>query len=63
MPPYRETRNYVGRITSSLKAAAPPAPAPFRMYRTVQVVDGREVVKYSNVSAPGAEVIGSAARR
>ena len=63
VPPYRETRSYVGRITSSLKAAAPPAPAPFRMYRTVQVVDGREIVKYSNVSAPGAEAIDSAARR
>jgi len=63
VPPYRETRSYVGRITSSLKAAAPPAPAPFGMYRTVQVVDGREIVKYSNVSAPGAEAIDSAARR
>ena len=64
VPPYRETRSYVGRITSSLKAAAPPAPAPFRMYRTVQVVDGREVVKYSNVSARRRRGDGdSAARR
>jgi len=62
VPPFRETRSYVGRITSSLKAA-PPAPAPFRMYRTVQVVDGREVVKYSNVPAEGAELMASASRR
>ncbi|MEO7275162.1 MAG: lytic transglycosylase domain-containing protein [Vicinamibacterales bacterium] len=62
IPPYRETRDYVGRITSSLKAA-PPAPAPFRMYRSVQVVDGREVVKYSNQPAGGAELMASVARR
>ncbi len=62
VPPYRETRDYVGRITSSLKTA-PKAPAPFRMYRIVQVVDGREVVKYSNKPAEGAEIVASAARR
>jgi soluble lytic murein transglycosylase-like protein len=62
VPPYRETRDYVGRITNSLKAA-PEAPAPFRMYRIVQVVDGREVVKYSNKPADGAELVASAARR
>ncbi len=61
VPPYRETINYVERIQGKMKAE--PATAPFRLYRTVQVVDGREVVKYSNVAAPGAELVSSASRR
>jgi soluble lytic murein transglycosylase-like protein len=55
VPPYRETINYVERIQGKMKAE--PAAAPFRLYRTVQTVDGREVVKYSNVAAPGAELV------
>jgi soluble lytic murein transglycosylase-like protein len=61
VPPYRETINYVERIQGKMKAV--PAAAPFRLYRTVQTVDGREVVKYSNVAAPGAELVSSASRR
>jgi soluble lytic murein transglycosylase-like protein len=61
VPPYRETINYVERIQGKMKAE--PAAAPFRLYRTVQTVDGREVVKYSNVAAPGAELVSSASRR
>jgi hypothetical protein len=55
VPPYRETINYVERIQGKMKDE--PAAAPFRLYRTVQTVDGREVVKYSNVAAPGAELV------
>ena len=33
-------------------------PAPFRLYKSVEVVNGHEVVKYSNVASPGAEVVG-----
>ena len=62
VPPYRETIDYVGRIQGSMKAD-PQAHAPFRMYRVVQIIDGREVVKYSNVAAPGAELVSSASRR
>jgi soluble lytic murein transglycosylase-like protein len=62
VPPYRETINYVSRIRGSL-ITAPPAPPPFRMYRMVQVVDGREVMKYSNIATPGAKLVASAARR
>jgi hypothetical protein len=39
------------------------APVPFRLYRVVQIIDGREVVKYSNVAAPGAELVSAASRR
>jgi soluble lytic murein transglycosylase-like protein len=70
VPPYRETRNYVNKITrvaattptptsTTLTAAAPSV----RIYRTVETVDGREVVKYSNVRSAGAELVPSASRR
>jgi soluble lytic murein transglycosylase-like protein len=62
VPPYRETRNYVDRIRSATMSG-PAAPAPFRLYRVVQIVEGREVVKYSNVAAPGAQLMSSASRR
>jgi hypothetical protein len=43
--------------------SGPAAPAPFRLYRVVQIVEGREVVKYSNVAAPGAQLMSSASGR
>jgi soluble lytic murein transglycosylase-like protein len=48
VPPYKETRQYVSRI----RANSGPAPAvdrPAHIVRTVQIVDGREVVKYTNI--------------
>jgi soluble lytic murein transglycosylase-like protein len=45
IPPYRETRNYVARIRN---AAPSSARASFGVFRTVEVVDGREVVRYSS---------------
>jgi soluble lytic murein transglycosylase-like protein len=62
IPPYRETINYVDRIQGRMKAGGPSA-TPFRLYRVVEIIDGREVVKYSNVPAPGAELVASASRR
>jgi soluble lytic murein transglycosylase-like protein len=53
VPPYRETRNYVSRITTAVEAA----PKPKRIYRTVEIVNGREVTKYSTVKTPGAEFV------
>ena len=37
VPPYRETQNYVTRITSAVDAA----PKPKRIFRTVEIVNGR----------------------
>jgi soluble lytic murein transglycosylase-like protein len=62
IPPYRETINYVDRIQGKMKAGG-SSPAPFRLYRIVETIDGREVVKYSNVPGPGAELVASASRR
>jgi soluble lytic murein transglycosylase-like protein len=45
VPPYRETRDYVSRIRSQ---AGPPAT---RVYRVVELKDGREVVRYTNAPA------------
>ena len=53
IPPYRETRDYVARIKSVVDAA----PKPKRIYRTIEIVNGREVTKYSTVETPGAELV------
>ena len=46
VPPYRETQNYVHKI-AGIRGNAQNAPGP-RMYRVVEVVDGRSLVKYTN---------------
>ena len=50
VPPYRETRDYVAKIQSNAPVHTAP---PRRMYRKVEVVNGREVVTYTNT--PSAE--------
>jgi soluble lytic murein transglycosylase-like protein len=55
IPPYRETQNYVskiGRMAGEPPPLAPRPPAPTRIYRAIEVIDGREVVRYTNVK-PG----------
>ncbi|HET7619580.1 MAG TPA: transglycosylase SLT domain-containing protein [Vicinamibacterales bacterium] len=49
VPPYRETREYVARVRGT--AGIRPAT---RIFKIVEVVDGHEVVRYSNKPAPGA---------
>jgi len=44
VPPYRETRNYVAKIRSN----AGSRPAPTRVYKVVEIKDGREVIRYTN---------------
>jgi soluble lytic murein transglycosylase-like protein len=51
VPPYRETRNYIARIKGNADVRRTP---PHAMYRTVTVVDGREVVTFSNTPTPEA---------
>jgi soluble lytic murein transglycosylase-like protein len=60
VPPYRETRNYVAKIRAA--SGTPIRPAT-RVYRTVAIVDGHEVVRYSNKPSSGAERVTSAERR
>jgi soluble lytic murein transglycosylase-like protein len=43
IPPFKETRNYVNKITKS----APPVPKNV-IYKWIEVVDGKAVTKFSN---------------
>ena len=53
VPPYRETQNYVTKI----KTAVDAAPKPKRIYKTVEIVNGREVPRFSTEETPGAELV------
>jgi hypothetical protein len=44
VPPYRETRDYVSKITRQ----AGSRPAPLKVYKVVEYKDGREIVRYTN---------------
>jgi hypothetical protein len=49
VPPYHETRDYVRRI--SLKAGTTKtaqATPRFAIYKTIEIVDGRAIPRYSN---------------
>jgi soluble lytic murein transglycosylase-like protein len=49
VPPYRETQNYVERISEAVGTSAPSQKVPnTTIYRTVEIIDGREVVLYSD---------------
>jgi soluble lytic murein transglycosylase-like protein len=58
IPPYRETRDYVSRITKAVDVA----PKPKRIYRTVEIINGREVIRYSTEPAAGAQLVTTAGR-
>lgn len=46
IPPYRETRDYVSRITRN--SASAPAKPSTKIYKWVEIVDGRPVTRYSD---------------
>ncbi len=56
VPPYKETRKYVAKITKETEAAK-PAVSPTAIYKIVHVVDGHETVSYSNKPSPGAILV------
>jgi len=56
IPPYKETRNYVARIKKNSDTAH-ALNSPTAIYRVVRVVDGRELVSYSNKPSPGAVLV------
>lgn len=55
VPPYKETRNYVAKIRGT--SGTRPATASTRVYETIEMVDGRAVVRYSSKPSPGAAVV------
>lgn len=62
VPPYRETRNYVEKIRRATDAS-PTTWGRTRVYRILDIVNGKPVVRYSDVPAPGAEEVKVAQRR
>ena len=61
VPPFRETRNYVARVR---RATSVSTISRTRIYKTTLVVNGREVIKYTNVKPdPNAREILAAHRR
>ncbi len=55
VPPYKETRNYVARIRGNTGQGT--AMSATQLYRTVQVVDGLQRVRYTNKPVAGATVV------
>ena len=53
VPPYRETRDYVEKIKG--RATVGRTRRSYVIYRTVEVVDGREVPRYTNVRPAGGD--------
>lgn len=47
VPPFRETRNYVTKI-SGMANVSTSGRASTRIYRVIEVVDGREVIRYTD---------------
>ena len=48
VPPYRETRNYVAKIQNQAGSRPPPT----RVYKVVEIKDGREITRYTNTPPP-----------
>lgn len=61
VPPYPETVAYVDKVRSATSLATP---SRSRIYKVVEIVEGREVITYTNKrTTPNAEEIRSARRR
>jgi soluble lytic murein transglycosylase-like protein len=63
VPPYRETRNYVARIQSAAAAPAAARRPTTRVFKTIDIVDGHPVMRYTNKPVDGADVVKAAERR
>lgn len=48
VPPYRETRNYVAQVNQAAGRATQVQAPVSRIYRSVEIINGREVVRYSD---------------
>ena len=60
VPPYKETRNYVGKINRMAGAGEGanerPLPRGNRIYKVTEIIDGRTVVRYTDHPPAGATV-------
>lgn len=55
VPPFRETRNYVHKVRDKATGSV-PVPSN-RLYRIVQTIDGKEVIRYSDTPSAGATLV------
>jgi soluble lytic murein transglycosylase-like protein len=55
VPPYKETQNYVLKITG-IRSDAGPAPGA-RIYRTTELVNGQPLVKYTNTKPANGDFV------
>jgi soluble lytic murein transglycosylase-like protein len=60
VPPYRETRDYVARIRANTPTSTV---SPTRVFRSVEIVNGQAVVKYTNKPALNAAVVTASMRQ
>jgi soluble lytic murein transglycosylase-like protein len=57
IPPYRETQDYVKKVTGvSGAVAAPPRPDP-TIYKWIDTVDGKVIVRYGNKPPKGVDAV------
>ena len=56
VPPYRETQDYVKRVTGKSGPLAPPAPDP-TIYKWIDIVDGKAIVRYGNKPPKGVDAV------
>lgn len=56
VPPYKETRNYVAKITHN-SGTAPAVRSGSQLFQVVTVVDGHKSVKYYDKPRPGATLV------
>lgn len=61
VPPYKETRKYVAKIRGAASQTATPSAT--HVFKTLDIVDGRPVVRYTNKPIEGADVVKGADRR
>jgi hypothetical protein len=55
VPPYRETQAYVKKVTGVSGPTQPPAPPDHTIYKWIETVDGRAIVRYSNNPPKGVQ--------
>ena len=55
VPPYKETQNYVRKITN-IRGNSRPAPG-VRIYRITEIVDGQPIIKYTNTKPASGDFV------
>lgn len=57
VPPYRETRAYVQKVRNRTGGSVTAPPPSNRLYKVVETIDGKDVVRYTDTPSAGASVV------